>query len=218
MVNEVLKNVLPDPAPAVVEVCFLRKTGMVPITPASVAVIPTSLGRQPPWNSKTKGTESIGNVAGSPHTASCDSNASLCCAMHDMRGRQIFCDKIFTIIMKFVKHKEILESKNWIEATGYKKKTIFDENDLNKQGSVLQLNIVEPNTLLTPHHHKKMTEAVYVLSGEGAIIINNKEFLMKPGDLLTIQPNETHTANNSSDKEFRYLVFKTNFSGDDKFE
>lgn len=120
--------------------------------------------------------------------------------------------------MKFIQHKEILDNKDWIKGDGYKKKTILDENDLNKQGSVLQLNIVEPNTPLTPHYHKKMTEAVYVLSGEGIIVINNKEFIMKQGDLITIQPNETHTAKNPSNREFKYLVFKTNFSENDKFE
>ncbi len=120
--------------------------------------------------------------------------------------------------MKFVKHKEILDNKDWIKGEGYKKKAILDENDLNKQGSVIQLNTIEPNTPLTPHHHKKMTEAVYVLSGEGIIVINNKEYFMSPGDLITIEPNETHTAKNPSYKEFKYLVFKTNFSENDKFE
>jgi quercetin dioxygenase-like cupin family protein len=93
----------------------------------------------------------------------------------------------------------------------------LDEKDLNAPNTVLQINIVEPKANLKPHYHRKMTEAVYILDGEASIIINGKEFPLKPGDLITIKPNQIHTVKNPSEKEFRYLVFKTNYSENDKY-
>ena len=117
--------------------------------------------------------------------------------------------------MKYIKSKEIFEKSGWIKEKGYKKKILLDEQDLKRQGSVLQMNIVEPNTNLASHHHKKMTEAVYVLSGEASLVINGKDFFMRPGDIITIEPNEIHNGRNPSHNEFKYLVFKTNFSEED---
>ena len=119
--------------------------------------------------------------------------------------------------MKYLKNKEALKEDSWTKDKGYKKKILLDEQDLKRRGSALQMNIVEPNTTLVPHHHKKMTEAVYTLSGEAFLVINGKGFFMKPGDIITIEPNEIHTVRNPSRNEFKYLVFKTNFSEEDKY-
>ena len=120
-----------------------------------------------------------------------------------------------------MEHKEggdPIKTNNWLQEKGYKKKILLDEKDLNASNTILQINIVEPKTNLKPHYHQKMNEAVYILSGEASIIISDKEFPLKPGDLITIKPNQIHTVKNPGEKEFRYLVFKTNFFPDDTYD
>jgi len=45
-----------------------------------------------------------------------------------------------------------------------------------------------------PHYHKITTEIYEVIKGELTIYKNNKEHKLKPGDKLTILPNEIHYA------------------------
>jgi len=119
--------------------------------------------------------------------------------------------------MKSLKNEEVSSSSSWVQEKGYRKKVLLDENDLQSRGVVLQVNIVEPNSTLVPHYHKKMTEAVFVLDGKASLIIAGENFPMKQGDLQTIQPNQLHTVKNSSNGEFKYLVLKTNFTKEDKY-
>ncbi len=119
-----------------------------------------------------------------------------------------------------MKSEEILKQDGWIQTKGQrlKKKILLTEKDLDQEGTLLQINVVGPKTNMEPHFHKKMTESVYILSGEAIIYIDGKDYDMKTGDLIIIDPNKTHGVKNHLDEEFKYLVLKTNFSQEDKFE
>lgn len=45
-----------------------------------------------------------------------------------------------------------------------------------------------------PHFHKRSTELYYVLSGEGAVILNGAEHAVKPGSMVHIPPGVVHSA------------------------
>lgn len=45
-----------------------------------------------------------------------------------------------------------------------------------------------------PHYHEKITETYEVLKGELDLLVEGKPFHLKPGESLTIQPKEIHSA------------------------
>jgi mannose-6-phosphate isomerase-like protein (cupin superfamily) len=45
-----------------------------------------------------------------------------------------------------------------------------------------------------PHFHKRSTELYYVLSGEGAVILNGAEHPVKAGSMVHIPPGVIHSA------------------------
>lgn len=45
-----------------------------------------------------------------------------------------------------------------------------------------------------PHYHKKITETYEVLKGELDLTVEEKTYHLKPGESLTIQPGEIHSA------------------------
>lgn len=103
----------------------------------------------------------------------------------------------------------------WILGNGYKKNILL--KDINLKGTLVQIVVVEPNDEVKPHLHKKMTEVFHILEGEGTMIIDNKTFHLKPGDTLTCEPNEVHSTKNSSNKIFKFVVFKTNAEEGDSY-
>jgi len=115
-----------------------------------------------------------------------------------------------------VKYSKSSKGK-WIRCEGYKKKIILDEHDLNCKGTLLQLIKIKPKTEIKPHFHKKMTEVFFILKGKAVIFIEGKNYRLKPGDTLVCHPNEIHGAKNNSNKEFEYIVFKTNVKKGDSF-
>ncbi len=60
------------------------------------------------------------------------------------------------------------------------------------------------------HYHAANEEAIYVLEGDGALRIGDKEIQISKGDYITCPAGkEEHQIINSSDKELRYLCFST---------
>jgi len=47
--------------------------------------------------------------------------------------------------------------------------------------------------------------------------ISGKETLLEPGDAITCEPGELHSARNLGEVAFRFVAFKTNWSEDDSF-
>lgn len=108
--------------------------------------------------------------------------------------------------MKWIKADE----GKWIQGKGYRKKVLLKKEDLHCDGALVQTVIIEPSTEVPSHYHAKMTEVFHILEGEGIMTISSKTFHLTPGDTLTCEPNEIHSAKNDSDQPFKYAVFKTN--------
>lgn len=45
-----------------------------------------------------------------------------------------------------------------------------------------------------PHHHKVSTEIYEVMKGELVLYIDGKKSVLKPGEKMTIMPNQIHSA------------------------
>lgn len=67
------------------------------------------------------------------------------------------------------------------------------------------------------HKHLKHTEHVIVQSGEGVMKINDKEFIIKPGDVIFIPKNTVHSVIVKGKKPLKVLSIQSpNFNGDDR--
>jgi len=67
------------------------------------------------------------------------------------------------------------------------------------------------------HKHLKHTEHVIVQSGEGVMKMNDKEFTIKPGDVIFIPKNTVHSVIVKGKKPLKVLSIQSpNFNGDDR--
>lgn len=56
----------------------------------------------------------------------------------------------------------------------------------------------QPGCLIPKHKHLDMYEIFLVEKGQIEVKIDNKKIILKQGDFLTIEPNETHSLANNS--------------------
>lgn len=68
---------------------------------------------------------------------------------------------------------------------------------------------IKPGFHLKRHHHKIMTEAFYLLSGELELIFDDETITLKEGDTITVPPNVWHEAK-SVDGGKVLTIFKNN--------
>lgn len=97
----------------------------------------------------------------------------------------------------------------------YSKKIIFSLADFQEKGHLLQIVTIPPKTKQRLHSHNKQTEVFYILEGETTITINGVDYPAKPGDAFICSPGDVHNLWNTSDKEFKLLVFKINLPEND---
>ncbi|MFX0094185.1 MAG: cupin domain-containing protein [Candidatus Hodarchaeota archaeon] len=64
--------------------------------------------------------------------------------------------------------------------------------------------VIPPNCSSQLHFHPKEEETYYILQGKGRMFIENKKYLVKPGDTIFIAPLEKHQifTEGNSDLEF----------------
>jgi len=113
--------------------------------------------------------------------------------------------------MKYKSH----DTGEAVHKKDYSKRVIFSPEDFQEKGHLLQVVTIPPKTKQRSHFHHKQTEVFYILEGEAYIYINGKEFLAKPGDAFICSPGDKHNLWNQTDKDFKLVVFKINFSKED---
>lgn len=106
---------------------------------------------------------------------------------------------------------------DWIEGRDYRKKILFDENDLDSAGVRIQIVEIEGNTKVDPHHHKSQTEVYNIQSGKAVMGIGEDEYNAQEGDTLICKPEQTHYVKNNNSEIFRILVIKTNYEKEDSY-
>jgi quercetin dioxygenase-like cupin family protein len=53
---------------------------------------------------------------------------------------------------------------------------------------------LKPGFHLARHHHKRMTEVFYMLSGEMELLFDDETIILREGDTITVPPNVWHEA------------------------
>ena len=73
-----------------------------------------------------------------------------------------------------------------------------------------ELSVIEermsPGASEVRHHHVHARQFFYALSGELTLEVEGKEYVLRPGDGLEVQPGQKHQAFNRGASEVRMLV------------
>lgn len=125
-------------------------------------------------------------------------------------------DKEYVCYMdKNNKNTWIQKQETWIAKNGYKTCLLADEEDLEQQGTQIQL--VHFYDGKYRHHHKKKTEFFYFMSGKGKVIIKDVEIQISTGTHILVRPGVVHEFIRQSDEPLTAIMFKTNSGPNDTY-
>lgn len=57
-----------------------------------------------------------------------------------------------------------------------------------------------------PHYHPEAEETYFILKGKARMIVDGKEYLLSPGDVVFIQPPERHQIFAEKNEDLEFLV------------
>lgn len=105
---------------------------------------------------------------------------------------------------KVIHFSNVLESK--VEMEGARDVFIrwLVSKDDEAPNFYLRMFTIKPRGF-TPYHKHNYEHEVFVLEGEGKIIIENNESLLKSGFVVTVPPDIMHQFKNESSSDFRFL-------------
>ena len=104
---------------------------------------------------------------------------------------------------------------NWIKGKSYQKRILIE--DLKKKINLIEDVIIIPKGEIPCHSHEFTDEIFYITENSAIMIVNNKEFEVKQGDMIRVDKNESHGFRNESNKEFKMIMFKLNFRKGDSY-
>jgi mannose-6-phosphate isomerase-like protein (cupin superfamily) len=65
---------------------------------------------------------------------------------------------------------------------------------------------LQPGCSSSHHYHPKDEETYFILKGSASMKIDEKEYAVKAGDAIFIQPPERHQITANSERDVEYLV------------
>ena len=119
-------------------------------------------------------------------------------------GRCCFCDFERTL-MKFVSI-ENLENEGVSHNREIKKKVMLKRGDLPHLTGFSRAVFIGGQTA-DAHSHNDMCEVFYVEEGEGLFRINEKEYQLKKGVCIAVEPGERHEIVNIGEADLVILYF-----------
>lgn len=87
-----------------------------------------------------------------------------------------------------------------------KKKVILEKGYIPQLMTFGQATF-QPGQSVKEHEHKTMHEVFYIQSGKAVFVVNNKTIKLKKGDVLSIEPGETHSQENPYNKPVTWSYF-----------
>lgn len=117
--------------------------------------------------------------------------------------------------MKFVQ----LDPHQWQAGRGYRKNRLLSADELRQPGALLQVVEVPPGAHIAPHSHRTSVEVYVVRRGVCELVANGTRHVMRPGDVILMEPGDVHELFNRGEEPFELWVFKTNAAeGDTKWD
>lgn len=66
---------------------------------------------------------------------------------------------------------------------------------------------LDPGQVASPHVHKDMYEVFFIEEGKGIIRVNDREYQLKKGVCVAVEPGETHEIKNIGPSELVITYF-----------
>jgi mannose-6-phosphate isomerase-like protein (cupin superfamily) len=107
--------------------------------------------------------------------------------------------------MKLV-HLNTLPEKGLSHDPAIKKRVLIDKGEIPNV-MMFGHSVFKPGQGIETHCHKTMFEVFYVHSGKAVFVVNGKEFEVRAGDCVTIEPNDEHRQYNPFDTDVTWLYF-----------
>ncbi len=82
-----------------------------------------------------------------------------------------------------------------------------DKDTCGKHLNFLHDDILQPGVSIGLHQHKDDEEYYYIISGKGMMILDEKEYEVKAGDVTAVYPGGKHGLENNSSEDLRVIVF-----------
>ena len=109
--------------------------------------------------------------------------------------------------MKIIKCEDLLNIVNPSPGQAYRPEIALDGEHFDHLGAMFGLLV--PGSHVPYHYHKDRESILIPLSGEAVEIIEGRETVVRPGDILLIPSGEKHGTANRFDHDFRYVEFFT---------
>jgi quercetin dioxygenase-like cupin family protein len=109
--------------------------------------------------------------------------------------------------MKIIKVEDLLKIENQTPGQPYRPEIKLDGDGFRNLGGMFGLLV--PGSQVPYHFHNNRESILIPISGEAVEIVEGKETVVKPGDILLIPAGEKHTTVNRSASEFRFVEFFT---------
>jgi mannose-6-phosphate isomerase-like protein (cupin superfamily) len=85
-------------------------------------------------------------------------------------------------------------------------KDLTDKEGLNGHGRLFAHLTLDPGKTFGYHMHQNETEYFYILKGEGVLIDNGEEVVVRPGDFCVTGHNESHGVENRSNEPLELIA------------
>jgi len=109
--------------------------------------------------------------------------------------------------MKMFRSGEFINRENPTPGSTFKEEVL---TGLDAQGLSGVFGLVVPGGKGGDYHyHEEGEHIIIIISGKGTEIVNGEEVPIKAGDVLFVPAGEKHTTVNTSDRDLRYLGFRT---------
>mgnify|MGYP005839306113 CR=1 FL=1 len=99
-----------------------------------------------------------------------------------------------------------LQDQRWYEAEdrAIARELVSPRNSSAQAMSIAEIR-VPPGVTVRPHHHM-MEETYHITEGEGVVMVEDAERVVRTGDTVVIAPHQWHNIRNETDRELRMLV------------
>ncbi|PKQ15563.1 MAG: hypothetical protein CVT67_09090 [Actinobacteria bacterium HGW-Actinobacteria-7] len=104
------------------------------------------------------------------------------------------------------------DAQRWDVRQGYEKRALMPLGSLAGRAIQLQETMIRPGDNVAAHHHCEQTEIIYITSGSGRFSVSGEEFGVASGDIVVIEPGESHDAGCDGAAPLRFLTFKLDYA------
>ena len=111
---------------------------------------------------------------------------------------------LYSLDIFLIFRRGYLEIKNLKEIENWRKKDHWPSDFTTEQLQTATF-CLDCNAKVVKHKHKKEDNFWYIVSGEGVVILDNKEISVKEGDSFIIPKDTVHEARTGDNQKMRIL-------------